>query len=66
MRAKAEWWQYYYLPEVMLHEFGHTAGLGHAPVGVVMGHGHNRLLPIKGLRNYDKNGMEEVLEAHTH
>lgn len=52
--------------QVLLHEFGHTAGLGHAPSGDVMGVKYNPRSPIQGLTDYDKAGMEEVIEAHTH
>ena len=53
---------YVYLPGVMMHELGHTAGLGH-PAGVgIMGGDLVRSAPL----TYDKNGMKYIYQGHTH
>ena len=50
-----------YMPAVMMHEFGHTAGLGHsAGPEDVMGHASNR----SGLSANDIRAMKEIYQSH--
>ena len=54
---------YYHLPHIMMHEFGHTAGLGHPRSGVdaVMGspvRGQPRTEPTE----YDLEGIKHLYE----
>lgn len=54
---------YYYLPMVMMHEFGHAAGVGHLyEPGVVMGD----YAIVADLSDDDKDGMNAVLVSHVH
>ena len=55
---------FYYLPQVIMHEFGHTAGLGHTPGGNVMGAIDSRN-PIEAPTPYDVDGMRNNYESHT-
>ena len=55
---------YYYLPQVIKHEFGHTAGLGHTHGSDVMGTVNPRN-PIEAPTPYDVNGMRNNYESHT-
>ena len=55
--------RFYYLPTVVMHELGHTAGIGHLPPGHVMGDMY-RLVP--SLTDDDKHGISEVTRRHTH
>ena len=50
---------FHHLPSVLMHEFGHTAGLGHASVGIMSGALHAAPQP------YDVNGMHYNYENHT-
>ena len=52
----------YYLPAVMMHEFGHTAGLGHSAWHEdVMGHASDK----SALSANDKRAMKEIYRSHT-
>ncbi len=56
---------YYYLPGVLMHEFGHAAGLGHSLTrGDVMGP-NVKGMPREAPTRYDVNGMKHVYEGHT-
>ena len=55
---------FYYLPQVIMHEFGHTAGLGHTLVGDVMGPIYSRD-PLSGPTSYDLNGITNIYQNHT-
>ena len=54
---------YYYLPQVMMHELGHIAGLGHAHSGTVMG-AAQRGNPISAPTGYDLDGMKHIYVDH--
>ena len=57
-------YDFYYLPQVIMHEFGHTAGLGHTLVGDVMGPINHRD-PLSGPTSYDLNGITNIYQNHT-
>ena len=54
-----------YLKNVLMHELGHTAGLGHLPDGNVMG-GYRIQKPLDEPQAQDKIGFRKVNEVHTH
>lgn len=68
---------YQYLPSVLVHEFGHTGGMGHSVIeGDIMygsvrdvspicvtNEANNRLC---GLSNNDRNGMIQLNQSHGH
>ena len=47
-----------------MHEFGHTAGLGHAGSGSVMG-GVDSRNPLEVPSTYDVDSMRSTYESHT-
>ena len=50
-----------YMPAVMMHEFGHTAGLGHSAWHQdVMGYARDK----SALSSNDKRAMKEIYESH--
>ena len=55
---------FYYLPQVIMHEFGHTAGLGHTLTGDLMGP-INPNNPLSGPTSYDLNGITNIYQCHT-
>lgn len=55
---------YYYLPRTMMHEFGHTIGLGHterSQVYSIMG-GYE---PLQAPLPYDENAVKGIYKNHT-
>ena len=57
--------QFYYLPTVVKHELGHTAGVGHAPSGHIMGP-YVKDNPRVTFSDDDRHGIQEVTKSHTH
>ena len=55
--------KYYYLPQVMMHELGHAAGLGHAADGNVMG-GVAKGSPLDAPAQVDLDAIRNVYENH--
>lgn len=57
---------YQYLPKTLMHEFGHTLGLGHSPSNDVMSGGvsicNNAFC---GLTDADRRGAKAIYEHHT-
>ena len=52
---------YEYLPATVMHEMGHTAGLGHtSEVSIMAGHA------MEAPSAYDVGAMKSVLGAHGH
>ena len=51
----------YYLPKTIMHELGHTAGLGHSPSGVGIMSGATFAAP----QTYDVKGMRYTYEGHS-
>ena len=56
--------QYYFLPQVIMHELGHTAGLGHSPGNDVMG-GIDSRSPLVTPTSYDVDGINNTYQSHT-
>ena len=57
--------QYFYLPQVAMHELGHFLGLGHGPVGSIMGPYHPTK-PVAVTSPNDRHGLREVMRSHNH
>ena len=58
--------RYYYIPNLMMHEMGHTGGLGHLPpirLGVMSTYSHAG--PRSAPSGMDKSGMQAATEPHT-
>ena len=55
--------KYRYLPAVMLHEFGHTPGLGHSPSGIDVMYGPYNTQT--SLQTNDKEAMNATYEGHS-
>ena len=56
---------YLYIVPVMLHEFGHTAGLGHANNNDALIHrGYNN--NVLDIRPHDESGLEAPYSGHSH
>ena len=61
-----------YLPSVLVHEFGHTIGLGHSLSGDIMSGAVRELPPCPntpgtsncGLSDTDKNGAKGIYQSH--
>ena len=55
--------EFFFLPRTMMHEFAHTAGLGHAPASVdsIMG---TPYVVMEKPMDYDKEGMKAIYESH--
>lgn len=62
--AKNNHRRYYYLPQVVMHEFGHIVGLGHSPGDDVMG-AVDSTRPIVSPKSYDVDGVKNTYENHT-
>ena len=59
---------YYYLPQVIMHELGHAAGLGHPDIpsgNYLMGKIYTGK-PVPVPTNYDLNGIRNIYENHKH
>ena len=57
---------YYYLPETIMHEFGHAAGLGHSAGRSYSIMGTQRLSIVHGApQTYDRYGMKYTYQGHT-
>ena len=59
--------RYFYFPQIIRHELGHTTGLGHysASGTIVMG-AYNHESPVTNFKTLDRTGMRAVLKAHSH
>ena len=56
--------KFYYLPQIMMHEFGHALGLLHPPSGL-MGPIAPIATPIVAPTEYDVNGVIHTYQGHT-
>ena len=57
---------YYYLPQAVMHEMGHTLGIGHIPWErrySIMSGGSPRGWPLSTLQNADKEALDLVLSG---
>ena len=52
---------FYYLPMVVMHELGHTMGLGHSADDHIMQADYE---PISDLTGNDEYGMEQAIQSH--
>ena len=64
-RATIDPQRFYYLPMILMHELGHTAGVGHLPPGHVMGPYDKDNLSVS-LSDDDRHGIQEATQSHTH
>ena len=53
---------HFYLPQFLMHEFGHTVGLSHTPNGIMGGYEDGN--PVPAPNRNDAHGFLEVIRVH--